>query len=139
MWWSCGLYCGESASNCVTFALISHSNGQVTVSNPAEVAKTRLQLQGELAKGGGKKVYKNAIDVLAKTWRNEGIRGLQRGLSPAVGLQRSFIVSSSPFASMHTRQALSLLLRLSPFDYLLDSSQRIPPRYVIVCRDYFQS
>ncbi|KIJ66230.1 hypothetical protein HYDPIDRAFT_26598 [Hydnomerulius pinastri MD-312] len=58
----------------------------VTVSNPAEVAKTRMQLQGELAKGGGQKVYKNALDVLAKTWRNEGIRGLQRGLGPAVCL-----------------------------------------------------
>ncbi|KAI5120850.1 hypothetical protein M0805_007037 [Coniferiporia weirii] len=55
----------------------------VTFSNPAEVAKTRLQLQGELAKGGGVKVYNGAIDVLAKTWKNEGIRGLQRGLGPA--------------------------------------------------------
>ncbi|KAF8921953.1 oxaloacetate carrier [Mucidula mucida] len=59
----------------------------VTVSNPAEVAKTRLQLQGELAKGGGEKVYKNALDVFAKTWRNEGIRGLQRGLTPAYAYQ----------------------------------------------------
>ncbi|OAX40072.1 mitochondrial carrier [Rhizopogon vinicolor AM-OR11-026] len=55
----------------------------VTVTNPAEVAKTRMQLQGELAKAGGKKLYKNVLDVLAKTWRNEGIRGLQRGLGPA--------------------------------------------------------
>ncbi|PAV22061.1 oxaloacetate carrier [Pyrrhoderma noxium] len=55
----------------------------VTFSNPAEVAKTRLQLQGELAKGGGKRVYNSAVDVLAKTWRNEGIKGLQRGLAPA--------------------------------------------------------
>jgi len=59
----------------------------VTVSNPFEVAKTRLQLQGELAKGGGIKVYNNARDVLTKTWRNEGIRGLQRGLSPAYAYQ----------------------------------------------------
>ncbi|KAL4069859.1 mitochondrial carrier domain-containing protein [Scleroderma yunnanense] len=63
----------------------------VTVSNPAEVAKTRMQLQGELAREGGQKVYKNALDVLAKTWRNEGIRGLQRGLSPAVRLTLSTI------------------------------------------------
>lgn len=59
----------------------------VTVSNPAEVAKTRLQLQGELAKGGGEKVYKSAVDVFAKTWRHEGIRGLQRGLGPAYAYQ----------------------------------------------------
>ncbi|KAJ3488337.1 hypothetical protein NLI96_g2918 [Meripilus lineatus] len=55
----------------------------VTFSNPAEVAKTRLQLQGELAKHGGVKVYNNVFDVFAKTWRNEGIRGIQRGLPPA--------------------------------------------------------
>ena len=61
-------------------------SGQVTVSNPAEVAKTRLQLQGELVRGGGRKVYNNVLDVFAKTWRNEGIRGVQRGLSPAVRL-----------------------------------------------------
>ncbi|KAF9469830.1 mitochondrial carrier domain-containing protein [Collybia nuda] len=59
----------------------------VTVSNPAEVAKTRLQLQGELAKDGGIRVYNNAFDVFAKTWRNEGIRGMQRGLGPAYAYQ----------------------------------------------------
>jgi Mitochondrial carrier protein len=57
---------------------------QVTASNPAEVIKTRLQLQGELAKDGGKKVYHSAIDALVKTWKNEGLRGVQRGLTPAV-------------------------------------------------------
>lgn len=56
----------------------------MTISNPAEVVKTRLQLQGELAKAGTPKVYKNALDAVAKTWRNEGIRGVQRGLGPAV-------------------------------------------------------
>ncbi|KAI0004194.1 oxaloacetate carrier [Russula compacta] len=59
----------------------------VTFSNPAEVAKTRLQLQGELVKGGGEKVYRNVFDVFAKTWRNEGIRGVQRGLTPAYAYQ----------------------------------------------------
>ncbi|KAJ7610775.1 mitochondrial carrier domain-containing protein [Roridomyces roridus] len=59
----------------------------VTVSNPAEVAKTRLQLQGELAKVGTEKVYKNALDVMSKTYRNEGIRGMQRGLGPAYAYQ----------------------------------------------------
>ncbi|KAG8906424.1 Mitochondrial oxaloacetate carrier protein [Tulasnella sp. 403] len=54
----------------------------VTVSNPFEVAKVRLQLQGEL-QHGVEKVYKNVGDVLVKTWRNEGIGGIQRGLFPA--------------------------------------------------------
>jgi len=49
-----------------------------------------MQLQGELVKGGGEKVYKNAIDVLAKTYRNEGIRGVQRGLGAAVSLHIFF-------------------------------------------------
>jgi solute carrier family 25 protein 34/35 len=43
-----------------------------------------MQLQGELVKGGGEKVYKNVFDCFSKTWRNEGIRGIQRGLPPAV-------------------------------------------------------
>ncbi|KAJ7109911.1 mitochondrial carrier [Mycena epipterygia] len=59
----------------------------VTVSNPAEVAKTRLQLQGELAKSGTQKVYKNAFDVIGKTYKNEGIQGMQRGLGPAYAYQ----------------------------------------------------
>ncbi|PPQ69783.1 hypothetical protein CVT26_014171 [Gymnopilus dilepis] len=69
----------------------------VTISNPAEVAKTRLQLQGELAKDGGQKVYKNAFDVLAKTWKNEGIRGIQRGLAPAILLNGSRLGFYEPF------------------------------------------
>ncbi|CAE6399524.1 unnamed protein product [Rhizoctonia solani] len=55
----------------------------VTLSNPAEVAKTRLQLQGELQSKGAPKVYKNVFDVFIKAWKNEGIRGIQRGLGPA--------------------------------------------------------
>ena len=54
----------------------------------AEVAKTRLQLQGELVRSGSSdKVYKNVLDVFVKTWRNEGLRGVQRGLGPAVRLR----------------------------------------------------
>ncbi|PCH44086.1 mitochondrial carrier [Wolfiporia cocos MD-104 SS10] len=55
----------------------------VTITNPAEVAKTRLQLQGELAKGGSVKVYNNTLDALTKTFRHEGFKGVQRGLGPA--------------------------------------------------------
>ena len=135
MWWFCGLYCGEPSPNCSP--LVSHANEQVTFSNPPEVAKTRLQLQGELAKGGGQKVYKNAIDVFAKTWRNEGIRGLQRGLGAAVSSPSIFVASPSHFFSMHTRQALSLALPLSPCDPFPDPPQWLTLRYVIVCRDYF--
>ena len=86
-----GFICGAVAACCA-----------VTVSNPqvvfvqslltasfslairAEVAKTRLQLQGELKKKGVNKVYNSALDAIAKIWKNEGLRGIQRGLTPAV-------------------------------------------------------
>lgn len=48
----------------------------------AQVAKTRLQLDGELqsraaAHGSApyKKVYNNAFDALKKTWQSEGVKG----------------------------------------------------------------
>ena len=44
-------------------------------------------------KGGGEKVYKNVFDVLIKTWRNEGLRGVQRGLGPAVCPPRDAFLS----------------------------------------------
>jgi hypothetical protein len=82
------------------------------VTNPAEVSKTRLQLDGELQgrkgailpvkpavagvvaeapvipaalqKSASGKVYSGPIDCLQKTWKFEGIRGVQRGLGAAV-------------------------------------------------------
>ena len=56
------------------------------MSNPAEVAKTRLQLDAELGRGG--KVYSGLLDVFTRTWKTEGIRGIQRGLVPAVSVLR---------------------------------------------------
>jgi len=53
------------------------------MSNPAEVAKTRLQLQGELMRNGYQRVYSNAFDAIGKTFRAEGVRGIQRGLTAA--------------------------------------------------------
>ncbi|WVQ95562.1 hypothetical protein IAU59_002659 [Kwoniella sp. CBS 9459] len=63
--------------------------GAVTISNIPETMKTRLQLQGELQRHdpSAPRVYKNVFDVFTKTWRHEGIRGLQRGLVPAYGYQ----------------------------------------------------
>lgn len=87
----------------------------VTFSNPAEVAKTRLQLQGELARGGGKKVYHSALDVFAKTWRNEGLRGLQRGLPPAYAYQILLNGSRLGFYEPF-RHALNRAIGLSPSD-----------------------
>jgi hypothetical protein len=105
----------------------------VTVSNPAEVAKTRLQLQGELTRGGGKKVYNNALDVLAKTWKNEGLRGIQRGLPPAVrsGHFPAHSIADQPFSTLtkydlvaHSLQPSNTYLNCSDF------TQRIKARLV---------
>jgi Ca2+-binding EF-hand superfamily protein len=54
----------------------------VLFTNPFDTAKVRLQLQGE--KGSQGRVYSNSWDCLIKTFKNEGIRGLQRGLTPAI-------------------------------------------------------
>ncbi|KAJ1679029.1 Mitochondrial oxaloacetate carrier protein [Spiromyces aspiralis] len=61
--------------------------GAVTFTNPFEVVKTRLQLQGELAKAAtdaaGKpmpRAYKNVFQAFWVISQNEGIRALQKGL-----------------------------------------------------------
>ncbi|KAI9337695.1 mitochondrial carrier domain-containing protein, partial [Zopfochytrium polystomum] len=76
--------------------------GAVTFTNPWEVVKTRLQLQGELesrhslatgALRGGSgssaapppptRVYTSAGQAFVKIFRQEGLRGIQKGLAPA--------------------------------------------------------
>ncbi|KAK3816366.1 MAG: mitochondrial carrier domain-containing protein [Benniella sp.] len=68
----------------------------VLFTNPFDTVKVRLQLQGEFVKTrepgrNGKeiirvseKVYKSSLDCLVKTFRHEGMRGLQKGLFPAI-------------------------------------------------------
>eukprot|EP00743_Colponemidia_sp_Colp-15_P008773 GILK01009567.1.p1 GENE.GILK01009567.1~~GILK01009567.1.p1 ORF type:complete len:540 (+),score=74.80 GILK01009567.1:82-1701(+) len=52
----------------------------VLFTNPFDTAKVRLQLQNSTF---GPRVYRNSIDCLMKIARNEGLRGLQKGLVPA--------------------------------------------------------
>lgn len=55
--------------------------GAVTFTNPIELIKTRMQLQGELtAKSDAPKLYKNPLQALVVIYKNEGLRGLQQGL-----------------------------------------------------------
>lgn len=69
-----GSFCAGSAAACMA----------VTFTNPIEVVKTRLQLQGELSKNrNAPKIYKGLGQSLALIYRTEGIRGLQRGLMQA--------------------------------------------------------
>jgi solute carrier family 25, member 34/35 len=58
--------------------------GAVTITNPMEIIKTRLQLQGELSKSGTRITPMQAFLTI---YRDEGIKGLQKGLLPAYGYQ----------------------------------------------------
>lgn len=59
--------------------------GASIFSNPLDVLKTRMQLQGELkAKGQHAVHYKNVIHAGYVVIKNEGIFGLQKGLAPAL-------------------------------------------------------
>ncbi|KAJ3622114.1 hypothetical protein MTP99_002641 [Tenebrio molitor] len=56
--------------------------------NPLEVLKTRMQLQGELhAKGEYTVHYKNTIHATYMIAKHDGILSLQKGLSPALWVQ----------------------------------------------------
>uniref|UniRef100_A0A034W6L3 Solute carrier family 25 member 35 n=1 Tax=Bactrocera dorsalis TaxID=27457 RepID=A0A034W6L3_BACDO len=69
------------------------SLGATYFTNPLEVIKTRIQLQGELsASGTYVKPYKGVINAFIVVGRNEGISGLQKGLVPALYFQ--FILNS---------------------------------------------
>ncbi|KAL1923526.1 uncharacterized protein VTP21DRAFT_8506 [Calcarisporiella thermophila] len=66
--------------------------GAVTLTNPMEVVKTRLQLQGELARAQSgaalpMKPYSNIFQALKLIFRHEGLRGIQKGLGAAYGYQ----------------------------------------------------
>ena len=63
----------------------SAASAAVIFTNPFDVAKTRLQLQGELLDAGmERKVYRGPVDCILKTIRLEGIQGAQRGLTTAI-------------------------------------------------------
>lgn len=64
--------------------------GAVFISNMPETIKTRMQLDGEASKRGGPtigKQYANLFDAYRKIVRQEGLKGLQAGLGPAIGIQ----------------------------------------------------
>eukprot|EP00946_MAST-07B_sp_MAST-7B-sp1_P002569 g2569.t1 len=54
----------------------------VLFTNPVDVAKTRLQLQGEGT--NGKRLYRGPVHCILQTLRVEGVSGAQRGLSTAI-------------------------------------------------------
>ena len=71
-------------------------------SNPFDVFKTRLQLQGEMGKGNLH--YRSVFDVICATYHHEGIRGIQRGLSAALWF--NFVLNGVRFGLYPTAQSL---------------------------------
>ncbi|XP_048739062.1 solute carrier family 25 member 35-like [Ostrea edulis] len=62
--------------------------GACLFTNPLEVVKIRMQLQGELkARGQSTIVYRNAIHGLYTIAKSEGIAGIQKGLVPGLWYQ----------------------------------------------------
>jgi hypothetical protein len=57
--------------------------GAAVFTNPFDVAKVRMQLQGE-AQSGGAKAYSGSFDCIWKTFKSEGVAGTQRGLLASV-------------------------------------------------------
>ncbi|KAK0135847.1 Solute carrier family 25 member 34 [Merluccius polli] len=67
--------------------------GACVFTNPLEVVKTRLQLQGELqAWGSYQRHYRGVLQALWMVAHTDGIRGLQKGLS--VGLMYQGLMNS---------------------------------------------
>lgn len=59
--------------------------GACVFTNPLEVVKTRLQLQGELrARGSYQRLYRGVLQALWLVGRTDGVRGLQKGLTVAL-------------------------------------------------------
>jgi solute carrier family 25 protein 34/35 len=59
--------------------------GAVTVTHGFETTKIRLQLQGELqSKKEAKRMYRGVVHGYGVILKNEGVKGLMRGLNCAV-------------------------------------------------------
>ena len=86
---------------CAGFAAV----GAITIMNPVDVIKTRLQFQGELeARGKSKRVYTGVVQALMHIARSEGRAGLYKGYMAAVFLQ--YAVTSTRFGVYFVLQDL---------------------------------
>ncbi|EAA09475.3 AGAP005239-PA [Anopheles gambiae str. PEST] len=71
------------------------------ITNPLEVVKTRMQLQGELAaKGTYHKPYRSVVDAFITIAKNDGYAALQKGLAPSLCFQ--FILNSCRYGIYNT-------------------------------------
>lgn len=73
-----GMYAGDAIQTHITSSLLSGIVSSL-ISTPADVVKTRMMNQG---RSGSKMMYTGSMHCLRVCWREEGIRGLYRGLLP---------------------------------------------------------
>lgn len=79
----------------------------VVFTNPLEVIKTRIQLQGELAaRGTYVKSYKGVISAFVAVAKHDGIFALQKGLVPALWFQ--YILNSCRLSIFDFAKSLGL-------------------------------
>jgi solute carrier family 25 protein 33/36 len=71
---------GEDSTLIHAQAAISAGIATATATNPIWLVKTRLQLDKSQAATGGRR-YKNSLDCVQQVLRQEGVRGLYKGLS----------------------------------------------------------
>lgn len=86
---SCNFLSARMLSQLKEFGLgATAACGACFFTNPLEVVKTRMQLQGELKARGTYAVhYKNAFHAFYTIGRFDGLRSLQSGLAPALVYQ----------------------------------------------------
>lgn len=76
-------------------------------SNPFDVVKTRMQLQGELQSKGQHAVhYKNIPHAIYTIVKHDGVTALQKGLAPALCFQ--LVVNGVRYVSFLKRNTLIL-------------------------------
>ncbi|KAF2240335.1 mitochondrial carrier [Trematosphaeria pertusa] len=76
------LNCGEDAATVHAQAAVAAGIATATATNPIWLVKTRLQLDKSRTQAGvTARRYKNSLDCIRQVLRQEGIRGLYRGLS----------------------------------------------------------
>lgn len=72
----------ESVFNAFAGAAGGFTSGVVTC--PLDVIKTKLQAQGGFRAGAGAQVYSGMLGTARVIWKEEGLKGMYRGLGPII-------------------------------------------------------
>ncbi|XP_052893373.1 LOW QUALITY PROTEIN: solute carrier family 25 member 35-like [Anopheles moucheti] len=97
------------------------SMGATLITNPLEVVKTRMQLQGELAaKGTYHKPYRSVVDAFITVAKKDGYAALQKGLAPSLCFQ--FILNSCRLGIYNTANEHGLTKQRNGHQSILKSA-----------------